>query len=96
MIGRVSGSVFFWRGKEKYMAGKKTGNGASDTNDSDFTHTRDAGLASLAADLPAQLDAKDRKLRIERANDCRRHPEKLLSWEQVKSSLAEERARRAS
>ena len=57
----------------------------------DRTHVADVISASLAADLPPQLSPNDLRGVLRRLEAFDAHPETFLSWEQVKSRLAEQR-----
>jgi len=52
-------------------------------------------LESLDDDLPPQLSPADQKEILRRVEEAEKHPERLLSWEQVKEKLAEQRAKRS-
>ena len=48
--------------------------------------------ASLSDGLPPQLNAADRKMLLKRIETYKKHPERLLTWEQVKANLERQRA----
>jgi putative addiction module component (TIGR02574 family) len=52
-------------------------------------------LESLDDDLAPQLNPKEQKELLRRAEEAKKHPERLLTWEQVKQNLAEQRAKRS-
>jgi putative addiction module component (TIGR02574 family) len=53
-------------------------------------------LASMSDDLPPQLNPDEQKEILRRAEEAAKHPETLVTWEQVKQKLAEQRARRTA
>jgi putative addiction module component (TIGR02574 family) len=50
-------------------------------------------LESLGDDLPPQLNPDDQKEMLKRVDEARKHPERMLTWEQVKEKLAAQRRR---
>ena len=50
--------------------------------------------ASFSKDLPPQLSAADRRRLLKQIEESKKHPERLLSWRQVKVMLAKQRADR--